>query len=253
MFGSDEPRRGPKAIEIYERLGNLERAVGVMNNMGAFAYLEGNWDEAVEWYERSLEAAERSGNVLEAALTRANIAEVLIGQRRYAEALPLLEEARRVYEASNADYYMPLVELLEARTKLGTGDVEGAIPQLEELVAGEETPWATEIVVALGTAWALEGRTGQALDLIEGREESPGISRVRAQVLASAGDTESAIEELENAIAMATDMGDLFQEAETRAAYVDLARRIGAGPDPADLKRLNGLQSRLGIIVSQPI
>jgi tetratricopeptide (TPR) repeat protein len=36
-----------RALEIYRRLGDLRRESAVLNNLGAFAYGEGRWDDAV--------------------------------------------------------------------------------------------------------------------------------------------------------------------------------------------------------------
>ena len=56
-----------KALEIYQRLGDLGKQAHVLTYLGAFAYFEGNWDEALEYYERGKEARERTGDAVSAA------------------------------------------------------------------------------------------------------------------------------------------------------------------------------------------
>lgn len=254
MLGIDEPRHGPEAIETYQRLGLLERSVGVMNNMGAFAYLEGNWDEAIDWYQQSLEAAERSGNVLEAALTKANIAEVLIGQRKHGEARPLLAEARRTYEASRSDYYLPLVGLLEGRTMTGDGEADAAVGLLQTIASRHpDNPWHEELEVALSEALVDDGKPQAALKRLgpisdDVETVAPGMYRVRAMALASSGNEEEARADLDLALAAAQGQGSHLEEALAREALRDSLNRAGLEPDPVSDARLVELRSQLGLV-----
>jgi len=254
MLGINEPRHGSEAIETYQRLGLLERSVGVMNNMGAFAYLEGDWDEAIEWYQQSLEAAERSGNVLEAALTKSNIAEVLIGQRKYESARPLLAEARRTYEASRSDYYMPLVGLLEGRAMMGDGDANGAVEKLQGLVTRHpDNPWLEEMEVALTEALVRDGRPeaamerlGQVSDDVEG--VAPGLFRVRAMALDSLGKQDDALQDLELALAAAQVQVSHLEEALTLEERRRALDRAGLEPEPVSDARLDELLVQLALV-----
>ena len=144
MLGNDEPRMGGEAVEIFNRLGQVDRSAMTLNMMGAFAYLEGDWTGAVEWYERSVAAAESSGNAFHAANTRANIAEVLIGQRRPEDAIPLLEEADRFFQASRSELVKPFVRWPGACVP---GDVRGirAGASLRGS-AGERLPWPETVI-----------------------------------------------------------------------------------------------------------
>lgn len=265
MLGNEEPRYGNEAIQIYQRLGFLERSVGVMNNMGAFAYLEGNWNEAIDWYEQSLDAAERSGNVLEAALTRANIAEVLIGQRKYADAEPLLAEARRVYEASKADHYMPLVGMLEAKSKAGKGELSDAVTQLrrllDESVNGKESPWSTETQLALAEALLGLDRPEEALEIVNGFSSdsseaavnvAPGIFRLRGLALLGLGQIDAAAEAFRIGLDHAVETRELYEETLLREAMSIIADRGGIRPSPIDSDRLDELHRMLGITSLQP-
>lgn len=250
MLGIDEPRHGPEAIATYQRLGLLERSVGVMNNMGAFAYLEGDWDEAIEWYRQSLDAADRSGNVLEAALTKANIAEVLIGQRKYESALSLLAEARRTYEASRSDYYLPLVGLLEGRARCGAGDAEGAVALLEGLLepGRPESPWAYEIRIALAEALVRSERPDDAIDRLPDDDASPGVLRVQAMAHAALDRSDAALEKLGSAVAAAEEQMNHLEEALSRELREELLHQAGVTLDPEEETRLAELQAQLGLV-----
>ena len=85
-----------RALEIYQQLGDLNGEAVVLQNLGAFAYFQGRWDEAVELYERGREARLRVGNDVDAAMGTANIAEVLADQGHYEMAEQYLQETLRV-------------------------------------------------------------------------------------------------------------------------------------------------------------
>jgi predicted ATPase len=99
----DEAVFALRALAIFEELGDLSRQAAVLNNLGAAAFFAGDWDAALAYYERSMEASHRSGNEVQAALAAMNRGELLVNQGRLAEAGPLLQDAVRVLEASGSD------------------------------------------------------------------------------------------------------------------------------------------------------
>ena len=258
MLGNDEPRMGGEAVEIFNRLGQVDRSAMTLNMMGAFAYLEGDWTGAVEWYERSVAAAESSGNAFHAANTRANIAEVLIGQRRPEDAIPLLEEADRFFQASRSELVKPFVDLQMARAHACRGDVERAIPELERLfaaqtAAGEGFPWP-ETVIALADALIDAGLAATALERLDQFEATmpetasrlgPSTTRVRARAAYHSGDLERA-RELGVAALEAAD-GDLYAELLALEALVEMSDGAGMQPDPVWTDRYTVLATRLGV------
>jgi tetratricopeptide (TPR) repeat protein len=265
MMGRDEPRHGPEAIEIFERLGQLERSVGVKNNMGAFAFLEGEWDEAVEWYRQAVDAAERSGNVVEAARTRANLAEVLVGQRRHAEALPYLEDAERVYLASNAPQGLPFTRMVAARAVAGLGDLDSAIESLDLLfdqqLADGDTSEDPQIVVHLAEVLVRADRPTEALERVErfstvapedAASVSAGIHRVTGMAYAKMGGAAAAITELELALHHALEEEDLLEELLSRETLGQIQTLSGSEPDFEHTARVSTLAERLGVVVSEP-
>lgn len=256
--GSDEPRYGPRAIEIFQRLGALERSVVVINNLGAYAFWEGRWDEAIDWYEKAVETARRSGNVLDAALAQTNIAEVLIGRRSYGEARPLLAEARRVFAASNTDEFMPLVGLLEARIGLGEGELDASLAQLNTLVAEQEareTSWTSETQSTLATAQLTAGDHAGAMETLEAIERRAGVSptthRVRGLAALHSGDHDIAKAHFQDAASSAREDKDLYGELLALEGLESLAELGSTGLDSAPAHRLEQLRDALG--VPQPI
>jgi tetratricopeptide (TPR) repeat protein len=250
-LGRDEPRHGGEAIEILERLGFLDRSAGIINNMGAFAFLEGKWDEAVEWYQQGVETSERCGNVVRAALTRANIAEVLVSQRRAAEALPLIEEAERTARASNAGYVLPFVRLQLARAALASGDTDRAAATLRELTAAD--PSDPELAVHLAEALLRAGHASEALAELDRLSEADAtahqsaIARLRAHALAADGRFDDASAVLHAGLRAAAERVDPYEEALVLESMAATRHRAGEDPDPAAARRLTELVDLLGI------
>ncbi len=263
MLGTDAPRKGEEAIRLLEEGGHLWDTERIMNNQGALAYFEGKWDEAATWYHKSIEAAERSGHVGEsgAANTRINLAELLISQRRYDEAIPLVEESKRVMTAAGALHALPFVRLQEARATLGKGNADQAVEILSEifdaLIESGDTYEAPETAVHLAEALVESGREKEAeekLDVLELRASDDaervtgGILRIRGLARASQNKLDEAGELLERALNHAIEDGDLFGEALSRAALAELAVRGGSTQDAASLERTNEIHGILGIV-----
>lgn len=255
MLGRNEPRMGEQAIEILERLGQVERSVGVMNNLGAFAYWEGNWNEAVDWYGRAIDAALRSGNVLHAADTRVNLAELLINQRNLDRARPLLDEAERIYVSSRVLKGMPFLRMQQGRLLIASGEFEEAIAVLEPLFVDQMTSRDAsedpEIAVHLAEALVGAHRAREALDALERFEalapdEAAGmtaiIERVRGLAFSSLGDGDEASGRFALALEAATEEGDEFAELLIREVR---SRALDEPSDHAD--RIAKIARGLGV------
>ena len=91
--GRDEATHSGRALAIYERLGDLDHQAAVLNNLGAYAFHEGRWQDAVVLYRRAGNASARAGDVVNAAFGDCNVGEVLLGQGRLAIAEQALRQA----------------------------------------------------------------------------------------------------------------------------------------------------------------
>lgn len=240
VLGIEEPRQGERAIALYEDIGQLEKTVTLMSNLGAFAYLEGDWDEAVSWYRRSIEAAKRTGHVAEggSALTMANLAELLVSQRRYAEAVDLIDQSARTFRATKAIQRIPFVRIQEARVAIGTGEIERAIAILTPIVNDQldelDEEDTVDAVVQLASALTAAGKPEDALERIDLisieaqpdiDEVSPAIARMRGQALLASGHSEAATQHFALALQQAQAQSDLYEEALTLESMNDSGTR----------------------------
>ncbi len=214
-----------KAIEVYHRLGALQEEAGVANNLGGFSYFKGDWGGALEYYSRGQKAAKRVGNMLDAASTGANIAEVLLNQGRYDEAESPLLEARRVFLASGFFEGVAFTELLLGRMYGIQGDHDAAqatlrtsIQHLEDLgVAG----WSFEASIHLADVTCRSGFPGDGLTILAAAEVGappeyveyygPLLARIRGSILDSAGQAEESVGTLEAGIRLAEERDDAYE------------------------------------------
>jgi tetratricopeptide (TPR) repeat protein len=207
----------PKALAIYEELGDLNGQGVVHGNMGIEAYYDGRWDDAIDHYRKARDAFRRTGNEVNAANAESNMAEVLVNQGRLEEARPLLEDAHRVMLASGMVDGASFVEVQLARILAAGGHFEDAVELYEkarrQLLELGETTYVADLVLYLATCYLEAGRPEEAIAAIDGAEtvvgkdwavHSAGMLRVRGVALAELGELEAA----SDAIAMGLEVAE---------------------------------------------
>jgi tetratricopeptide (TPR) repeat protein len=98
LGNADAARYRDLALPIYEELGDHAGQANVLNNLGVNAYFEGRWDEALALYERSREARERAGDLVEMGTAANNVAEILSDQGHLERAESLFHEALSIWQ-----------------------------------------------------------------------------------------------------------------------------------------------------------
>ncbi|MGB7858883.1 MAG: adenylate/guanylate cyclase domain-containing protein, partial [Acidimicrobiia bacterium] len=265
MMGISAEKRSPEAIEIYRELAMHERSGAALINLGAISYMEGDWAGAIGWYQRAAEAAVSSGNVLDSALAKANLAELLISQRKLDEARRLIAEAHRVFTATESDTFMPLVQLLQARILLAADREDSAVDRLETLVRDQipsaPTPWTAETVLALFEALLKAQRASEVLRRIDefqtsypdlADEVSLGLGRVRGRALAEQGQSKEGLAAFDDALAMARAQRSLFELALLLEARAELLVALGRTIDSRSATEATTLFEQLGIEMTSP-
>jgi tetratricopeptide (TPR) repeat protein len=227
----------PRALAMYEEMGDLLGVAQVTNNMGERAWLEGRLDDAVDLFSRSDETSLRAGNDPMAANARANIAEVLMAQGRVDEARVLLEDATRVLRAHGsqavvfADIHLGRVELETGETEMSIEILSGAVAEATEMGQSE---WAHMASIHLADAYARQGDLSEAVQLLDEVESQsdkggdlygPLLAMVRAAVL--------------------RDLGQPIEALESVRAGRDIARRLMLGREESQLDQLVSDLSRL--------
>jgi class 3 adenylate cyclase/tetratricopeptide (TPR) repeat protein len=224
-----------RALEVYQELGDLEGQAHMASNLGGLAYFDSDWEASTELYRQAIESDRRIGNLLDAAITQANIGEVLVNQGRLEDAEPILRDAIRVLRASDFGA-LPFVEMHLGRLLAARGEFAEA----ERLLRGGLDQWlasgvaasAYETAIHLADCLVRAGRPDEALEVL-------------TQVT-GADPEDIAIFEAATALVTASALVDLDQVDEARgilAHGVEVARQRA---QTFDLARLLLLAGRIG-------
>jgi class 3 adenylate cyclase/tetratricopeptide (TPR) repeat protein len=245
----DLAKYSAKALAIYEELGDLIQQSAVLNNMGIVAYLDGRWSEALELYEKGVEASRKTGDEVNAAFGTLNIGEILSDQGREEEAERHLREALRVFRAardvSGVAYAVGSLGRLASRT----GRFDEAMDLFAEAREGfahvgeKEQIAETDARVAECLVFRGEGRSAVAMarEALTSAEDIEGMAtqrqmlqRILGLALMQTGRLDEAASILEESLEAAKNRGATLEIALTLHALSDLAKRRG---EPADPKR----------------
>jgi class 3 adenylate cyclase/tetratricopeptide (TPR) repeat protein len=249
---SAEAVHSSRALEIYDRLGDLEDKSNVLNNLGMFAYWDGRWDDAVRLYREGAELCERIGDVMGAAYGDCNVGEVLSDQGHWEEAEVCLNRVLRLWRATGDEAGCAFARMLLGRLAMRTGRFDEGLALLEAAAAefyrlGMQDAAVAEAYEAEAAAYA--GLTDHALGAVE-RAEVPALPRltpllVRVRALASVEEGPAAVTAaLESALAAAGAEGSDYDAAVTLDALCRLAPAADASDRAAER---DALFLRLGI------
>jgi class 3 adenylate cyclase/tetratricopeptide (TPR) repeat protein len=256
-----EAIRSPLALAIYEELGDLAGQSLVTNAMGAFAYYEGRWNEAVELYRRSREAADAMGDPVAAADATFNSAEILADQGRLEEADVMIRDALRVWRASGARVRLATGLRLMGRIASRLGRFDDAMPLLQEAREEFQAIGADSEVIEtdarIAGSLVRQGRTGEGLALAcdaLGRAEARNtatflalLHRIRGFAYVQAGELDAARQAFEESLAAARAQRAEYEEAMTLDALARLVALTGADVTPFAAPR-DAAFARLGVV-----
>jgi class 3 adenylate cyclase/tetratricopeptide (TPR) repeat protein len=249
----------PRALEIYGRLGEINRQAAVLNNMGGFAYRDGRWREAVELYRRGAEASKRAGDVADAAFGDCNIGEVLADRGLLDEAEPLLRRALRTWRGSGYDWGVAYATAILGRAATRAGRHEEAIELLTDAAARfrdlrvrGDLDWVEAL---LAEAEVYGGRSDAALtraDLALAGLGDPGrlgalLHRVRGLAFAQLDDLAAAEDALEASLAEARTQAEEYEIAVTLDALKALSVLTGRDEPHARGAERDAILARLDV------
>jgi len=260
----DEAVYSERALAIYEDLGNLERQGAILNNLGAIAYYQAKWTEALGFYERAQQVWERSGDQWSASFAVVNRAEVLLDQGRLDEAEPLMRESLRIARASRSGPRIAetarYLGILLAR--LGRGD-EARRLLVEAHDEYERAGESNEVLVTearLAEFLVVEGSAAEALDRADRTFErsaafdgifplGPTLHRVRGLALLQLSRFDEARSALDESLESARKAGADYEAALALDALTVLGRLEGENPETAERER-DAIFARLGVVAT---
>ena len=254
----EEAVYSPRALAIYERLGDLDRQAAVLNNLGAFAFHAGDWREAVVLYRRAGNASAQAGDAVNGAFGDCNVGEVLVEQGRLTAADEALRRAIQVWAGSRYDSGVAYATALlgraavhQGRSEDGRGLVQRALAKLRQL--GHE-PEAQMAEALLAEALVFGGHAERALQdiealvprLLDARME-PLLGRLRGCALAQLGEHVAATTALQTALERAHALGVAYDAA----AALHVLAALGDATDPrapAWRRESQDIREQLGVI-----
>jgi class 3 adenylate cyclase/tetratricopeptide (TPR) repeat protein len=263
MLGNAEAGRfRALALPIFEELGDLINQANVLNNLGVAATLEGRWDEAITFFERSRAAREKAGDVVGAATASNNIGEVQLNRGHIAEAEALFNDALRVWRAANYPVGVAVatsalgLAALRARRWLDAGELlEAALESFramgsEAFVVETETRLAELLVASSHDNEAARAFIEPAIRRAEhaGGEvvSRAALYRLLGEVRGRAGDEPGACAAYEESLRLARSVRAEYEVARTLRAYAALMSSAGQSASDA-IAQSTEIERRLGI------
>jgi len=237
---SDGSANSIHALEIYKELGDLGGQAVVLNNLGVFAYFHGNWDEAIDFYQRGHDARLATGNEIEAAFGICNIGEILANQGHYEEAGQRFGDGLRIFKAGGYRYGIGYTLLLQGQLACRLGDPESAHGLLgaarNEFELSELTSEIRLVDARRAECFAAENRSAEAISLVDSLVASGSdnlsselalLERVRAYALMDIGDFGGAATALDASLRGAEDIEATYEVGLTLVAQRRLAQLTG--------------------------
>ena len=229
----------PEAMAIYERIGDLFGLGALLNNIGIEAFNRGDWDEALEMWERSRTARTDAGDVIGAAASANNIAEIYSDQGRVHQAIELFHEALAVWEGAQFPVGVALVNLNLGRADARAGMADRAQRRLD--IAGEKfaemgaQSYVVDTNIRRAEAFTLNGEFDKASKLAESilREVTPTVHnkvfgstlfRILAFCCEAEGDAAGSRANLEKSLQLAHEADAAFEVALTLEGLIRFHR-----------------------------
>jgi class 3 adenylate cyclase/tetratricopeptide (TPR) repeat protein len=226
----EEPVNWVRALALFEELDDLPGQSGVLNMLGMFSYFRGEWDKALELYQRAQATVHRTGNAVMDAIYVSNIGEIALDQGRLEDAERHFENASRVVRAARYRAGTAYVNINLARLAARQGRYSDAINIFEESIAESRDVGAGEkllealarkaecLILSGDVAGALavaEEGLAQARSLGGVPAQIPLLQRVRGAALARTDDRPGAQEALERSLLAAHERGAEYEVALT--------------------------------------
>jgi tetratricopeptide (TPR) repeat protein len=185
----DRPTNLYRALDLYRSLGDVPGEAACLTNLGALAYLDGRWTEAVDYYRQGQSAHARSGDETSAALGAANTGEVLSDQGHWDDAVAVLTEALGVWRATGHEHGVAYALGLLGRANARAHRFDEALAGLEEardrhLAVGAKGD-AAQVWLWLAEAHCLRGSADVVDETLSAGADDGSVTarRIRATAL----------------------------------------------------------------------
>lgn len=257
---------GDEAIALYEAAGAIGEQAVLLNNLGAFAYQQGRWADALSLYQRATAAFDRIGDAVFAIVSSCNVAEIFAYQGQLDEAEKQVQAALSTSRGLGQTYLEALAVRHLGRIALRRGDLAAAVEHLSAaratFIAVGVAPKIVEVDVWLAEAALRQGRVDEARALLhesldrarqlEAVEHLPTIHRLLGCAAAAQGRLLDGWASLDESLAIARAAGAPFEVALTLEAMSAVAELGGPAVPPEATTERNAILASLGIDATPP-
>jgi class 3 adenylate cyclase/predicted ATPase len=234
-----------RSLEAYQRSGNLEMQAALLSDLGVVCQWEGDWDEALSFYEQSREAALKIGSTASAALARINVSEILIDRGEWAEAEGFLLGTLPFWKASQFRFFLAACLTQLGHAVLRLARIDEALSRLEEartnFVAVGAQNQLPSVDARIAECRLAKGNPDAALELVNGMLSNatdengagrlvPLLERIKGHAQLVQGDLWGARDALEASLAAARERKNKFEAALTMLSLIEVDRLEGVEP-----------------------
>ncbi|CAG0958333.1 adenylate cyclase 10 [Burkholderiales bacterium] len=257
-----------KSLDAFRRSGNRVRQAIILSNVGGVCYWEGRWDDAMSYYERGRDESLKVGNIVNAATSSMNIAEILTDRGEHAEAESTLQKTLPVWKSSEYRYFQGACHWMLGRVSLRANRIDEALARFDEArrlltEVGAESE-VHDVDARVAECRLLKGDADGALALADdilGRTESadaierlkPHLHRVRGYAMLLQGDPFGAREAAEASLEIARERNDRFEIALTLNALTALDRLEGVEPPEEMVEESRSILAALKVRALPPV
>ncbi len=234
-----------RSLEAFQRSGNRVRYAGLLSNLGVACQWEGQWDEALSYYQSAREETLKIGSTTDAEVARINIAEILTDRGELAEAEKLLLDSLPVWRALGYRYFQGACLALLGRVLLRAARFDEAVGRFDEARshfdhAGSQQD-ILDVDARIAECRAFMHDPVAALELAERTLARAGtanaklvalLERVRGYARYQRDDAAGARQALDVSLAAGRTRRDPFEVAQTLHALIELDRVSGVQPKP---------------------
>jgi tetratricopeptide (TPR) repeat protein len=251
------------AMEIYQEVGDLRGESGIALNLGAGLFYQGEWNEALVFYDRARQGRFDVGDPVTAALASDNGAEILCERGELEEAEARLRDSLRVWKAAGNRFMLGACFELLARVAARAGRLEDALGFLrdakdayvavgareDELGADAREAEFRVVMGAASEALALADVAAERAQAEEGEGLNGSlIARVRGYALAQLHRDEEARAAFEEGVRVARTREEPYDVALSLIGLARLQRARQGTFDDAALEEASAIIERLGVI-----
>ncbi len=257
--GREEPLPyGQLALLAYTELGNLPWQGHCLNNLAVQAFTAGRWDEALANYRQATDIFRRIGDTAAEGNAIFNQTELLVCQRRFADAGLLLSDVLEIAAAVQDDELIALALREKARVVASSGDIAEAVSLIQQTrsrfeALGEPAEVrGTDVVLAeLLLDADRPAEAGEVLDLVSGAGEfaaaAPTVHRLIGRQHLAEGRLDECRVILLAGLEAAEEAANRFEQGLLLLELAALDRREGS-PDDEVTREADEILNSMGVV-----